>query len=205
MVGLLGKKLGMTQVFDENGRVTPVTVLQIEPNLVVGERTRDKNGYNSVILGAEKGTNISKPVLGQFPDGTEPRKEVVEVRDFDGEYTVGESIGIELFDNIRYVDVVGLSKGKGYQGVMKRHGFSGGRKTHGSKFHRANGSTGLAASPSKVFKGTKMPGRMGHDRVTMQNLQIVRVDQERGVLFIKGSVPGVRQGFVLIKRAKKKG
>ena len=205
MLGLIGRKLGMTQVFDERGVLTPVTVIKIEGNQVVGERNEENNGYNAVVMGAVdvKENRVSKPYAGQFGNGALKRY-LVEMRDFEGEYEVGATLGAELFKDITFVDITGTSKGKGYQGVMKRHGFSGGRKTHGSKFHRGLGSTGMAATPSKVLKGTKMPGRMGDERKTIQNLRVVKVDEERQFLLVKGAVPGPRKGIVIIKKAKKK-
>ena len=133
-----------------------------------------------------------------------PKRHIFEVRDFDGEYTVGEGLDVTLFEDVDFIDVVGTSKGKGYQGVMKRHGFGGGRKTHGSKFHRANGSTGQAAWPSRVLKGTKMPGRMGGAQTTMQNLRVVQVDSTEQTIMVLGAVPGPKNGTVLIMPARKK-
>ncbi len=208
MLGLIGKKVGMTQVFDETGALLPVTVIRIEPNLVVEQRTIARNGYDAVVLGAHaiKSSRVTKPVQGQFDrNSLEPRRHVVEFRDFDRECAVGDSLGVDLFADAGFVDVIGTSKGKGFQGVMKRHGFGGGRKTHGSKFHRENGSTGMAAWPSRVIKGTKMPGRMGGERTTMQSLRVVAVDVERQMLLVNGSVPGTKDGYVLVRKAKKKG
>lgn len=206
MVSLIGKKIGMTQVFTENGTLVPVTVLQFDSNYVVGQRTPEKNGYSAVIIGAEKvkEQRATKPYIGQFPDEIGPLRNVLEFRDFGKEVAVGDELGLDLFENSVYVDVVGTSKGKGFQGVMKRHNFGGGRKTHGSKFHRANGSTGMAASPSKVHKGTKMAGRMGGDNVTVQNLKIVQVDHENRVMLVRGAVPGTRNSMVVVSTAKKK-
>jgi large subunit ribosomal protein L3 len=206
MLGLIGKKVGMTQVFDDDGVLTPVTVIKIEPNLVVGEKTEDKCGYEAKVLavGEVKPSKLTKPRLGQFGEDMTPKKKVMEFRDFDHECAVGDTLDLNLLSNYRYVDVIGSTKGKGYQGVMKRHGFGGGRKTHGSKFHRANGSTGMAASPSKVIKGTKMPGRMGNVRRTVQSLRLVRLDAEKQIILVKGSVPGTRNSFLIIRGAKKK-
>lgn len=206
MVGLIGKKLGMTQVFDEAGALTPVTVIKIDENVVVGNRTVEKNGYNACILGSidKKSKGATKPYAGQFPDGITPKKFLKEMRDFDQDLEIGSTVGLELLQDIAYVDVIGTSKGKGYQGVMKRHGFSGGRKTHGSKFHRGLGSTGMAAWPSKVHKGSKMPGRMGNTRVSAMNLRVVKIDVDKKVLLVKGAVPGVPNGMVLVRNAKKK-
>lgn len=205
MLGLIGRKVGMTQVFDERGVLTPVTVIKIEDNQVVGERNEEKNGYNAVVLGAvdEKATRVTKPYAGQFGKLT-PKKHLVELRDFESDYEVGKNMGAELFNDVKFVDIQGTSKGKGYQGVMKRHGFSGGGMTHGSKFKRGLGATGMAADPSKVHKGTKMPGRMGGDKTTVQNLRLVRVDEEKQFILVKGAVPGPRKGIVLVTKAKKK-
>lgn len=204
MIGLLGKKVGMTQIFDDAGHLVPVTVLEVEPNLVVGKRTPERDGYSAVILGAgeQKEKRISKPVRGQYGD-SKPRKTMAEFRDFDHECEVGDELNVSLFSDIRFVDVIGRSKGKGYQGVMKRHNFGGGRKTHGSKFHRANGSTGMAAWPSRVIKGTKMPGRMGSERSTMLNLRVERVDVENNLLLVRGAVPGNGDGVIRIRPAVK--
>lgn len=206
MLALMADKIGMTQVFDEKGVLIPVTVIHVRPNVVVGERNVKKHGYNAVILGSDtvKEGKLSKPVLGQFPKGVKPQKNIMEVRDFDKKCKVGEELGVELFDGITYVDVRGISKGKGYQGVMKRHGFGGGRKTHGSKFHRAGGSTGMAAWPSKVLKGTRMAGRMGGVNRTIQNLRIVKLDKEKSVLLVKGAVPGRNRNKILVMKSKKK-
>jgi len=206
MIGLIGKKVGMTQIFDEDGELTPVTVIEIEPNVVIEQREEEKHGYSAVVLGAldKKASRVNKPETGQFKDGVSPKKHIVEFRDFSKECAVGDSLGLEIFNELRFVDVVGTSKGKGYQGVMKRYNFSGGRATHGSKFHRANGSTGMAAWPSKVIKGTKMPGRMGGERSTVQNLRIVKIDQEKNVILVKGAVPGSRNSVVLVQQSKKR-
>jgi len=206
MIGLIGTKIGMTQVFDERGTLTPVTVIQFDENVVVGERTEEKNGYNAVVLGAcdMKEQRATKPYKGQFTDNIKLKHHLVEFRDFEKECKPGDTLGVELFQDLHFVDVQGFSKGKGYQGVMKRHGFSGGRKTHGSKFHRGLGSTGMAASPSKVHKGTKMPGRMGDKKVTVQNLEIVKVDTDKKAILVKGAVPGRRKGIVVVRDAKKK-
>lgn len=202
---MIGRKVGMTQVFDERGTLTPVTVVKIEDNVVIGERTLERDGYTACILGSidSRAGVVSRPVSGQFPEGTSAKRIIREFRDFDRECSRGDVLGVDLFKDVELVDVIGVSKGKGYQGVMKRHGFGGGRKTHGSKFHRAGGSTGMAADPSRVIKGTKMAGRMGADRVTVQNLAVVRVDEDRRVLLLRGAVPGTENGVVLVREAKK--
>ena len=206
MLGLIGRKVGMTQVFDERGVLTPVTVIKIEENVVVGERNEEKNGYNAKLIGAfdKKAKHVTKPYGGQFGDKISPKAVLMEMRDFEGDISVGSSFGIELIKDLSFVDIEGTSKGKGYQGVMKRHGFGGGRATHGSKFHRGLGGTGMAATPSRTFKGTKMPGRMGGVRSSVQNLRVVKVDEEKQVLMVKGAVPGPNKGMVIVKKAKKK-
>lgn len=206
MLGLVGKKIGMTQVFDESGLLIPVTVIKVEPNIVVGQRTKERHGYDAVVLGTfnVKKNKLKKPIAGQFAKGIEPVKVLREFRDFDHECKIGDKLGVELFEKISFVDVKGATKGKGYQGVMKRHGFAGGVKTHGSKFHRAGGSTGQAAWPSKVLKGTKMAGRMGNSGHTIQNLKVIRIDKEKEVMLINGAVPGAPNNTVVITRAFKK-
>jgi len=206
MLSLIGKKLGMTQVFDEAGFVTPVTVIKIENNFVVAKRTIEKNGYEACLIGASsiKESKVSKPYAGQFPEGIDPTKILMEMRDFEAECKIGDNLGVELLERCDFVDVVGNSKGKGFQGVMKRHGFSGGRATHGSKFHRGLGGTGMAATPSRVFKGTKMPGRMGNEKVSVQNLEVVRIDSDNQLILVKGAVPGPKNGMVLVKESLKK-
>lgn len=205
MVGLIGKKIGMTQVFSEEGLVIPVTVIKVEPNFVVKERTLEKDGYRSLVLGSIdlKEKNLSKPYKGQFSPDILPKKYLVEFRDFTGSYKEGDSLGLELFESVSFVDVTGTSKGKGFQGAMKRYGFAGGGSAHGSKFHRALGGTGQNTKPSKVFKGKKMAGRMGNERKTIESLEVVQVDLERKAILVKGAVPGVKGGLVLIRNAKK--
>jgi large subunit ribosomal protein L3 len=208
MLSLIGQKVGMTQVFDETGVLTPVTVIRVKPNVVVDQRTEERDGYTAVVLGTDeaKPSRLSKPVVGQFEKaGVAPQKLLMEFRNFDHECAVGDSLSVELLQDAAFVDVSGTTKGKGYQGVMRRHGFSGGRKTHGSKFHRANGATGMAATPSRTIRGTKMAGRMGADRRTVQNLRVVKVDAEKGAILVRGAVPGVRDGYLVVSTARKKG
>jgi len=206
MLGLIGRKVGMTQVFDADGSLTPVTVINIEDNVVVNIRDAEKNGYEALVIGSVdmKKNRVRKPYSGQFKNDIAPKKFLVEMRDFEKECELGETLGVDLFEGLEYVDVVGVSKGKGYQGIMKRHGFHGGPKTHGSKFHRENGSTGQSAYPSKVARGTRMPGRMGGDKCTVQNLKVVRVDAENKVLLVRGAVPGAPMTALIVKKSKKK-
>lgn len=206
MLGLIGKKIGMTQVFDSDGRLTPVTVIKIEGNVVVADRTEEKNGYNAVVLGSidKKKSTTTKPYAGQFTDVCEPKQHLAEIRDFSYDAKVGDVLGVDIFKDINFVDVTGTSKGKGFQGVVKRYGFGGGRASHGSKFHRGIGGTGQSATPGKTFKGRRMAGHMGNERTTVQNLKVVRVDEELQVLLVKGAVPGPRQSVVIVKKAIKK-
>ena len=210
ITGILGTKLGMTQVFDENNRVVPVTVVQAGPNWVTQVRTPDKDGYTAVQLafGAIDPRKVNKPETGHFTKaGTTPRRHLVELRTSDAaEYTVGQEITASVFDAGALVDVVGTSKGKGTAGVMKRHGFHGLGASHGTqRKHRSPGSIGGCATPGRVFKGLRMAGRMGNARVTTQNLTVHRVDAENGLLLIKGAVPGPRGGLLLVKTAAKGG
>ncbi|MDR0785184.1 MAG: 50S ribosomal protein L3 [Treponema sp.] len=206
MLGLMAKKVGMTQVFDEQGNLIPVTALRFDPNVVVAQKNKEKDGYNAVVLGVDdkKKNRITKPYAGQFPEGVAPKKHLREVRDFDEEVEVGASLGVEVFEGCRYVDVTGVSKGKGFQGVMKRHGFQGGRYSHGSKFHREPGSTGQSTYPSKTFKNVKLPGRMGREKVTVLSQRVVKIDVEKQLMLVRGAVPGVNKNIVFVRAAVKK-
>lgn len=206
MKGLIAKKVGMTQVFDEDGNLTPVTVIHVEPNKVVALKDKETFGYDAVVLGVDekKKSTVTKSYAGQFPENVAPVKHLKEFRDFDGEVKVGDEVGVELFESTRYLDVTATSKGKGFQGVMKRWGFHGGRSTHGSKFHREPGGTGQCTSPGRCFKNIKLPGRMGRERVTVQNLRIVKIDPELKVVMVRGSVPGNKDCALIIKSAVKK-
>ena len=210
MKGILGTKLGMTQVFDENNRVVPVTVVKAEPNVVTQVRTQEKDGYTAVQLaaGAIDPRKVNKPVAGHFAKaGVTPRRHLVELRTADaGEYTVGQEITAEVFEAGAVVDITGTSKGKGTAGVMKRHNFKGLGSSHGTqRKHRSPGSIGGCATPGRVFKGLRMAGRMGHERVTTQNLKVHKIDVENGLLLIKGAVPGPKGGLVFVKTAAKGG
>lgn len=207
MKGLIAKKVGMTQIFDENGNLLPVTVIRVDPNVVIGTRTKEKNGYNAVILGAGdmKPKHVTKPYGGQFPEGVTPKKVLKEFRDFEkDDVKVGDQLGVELFDGIRFVDVTATSKGKGFQGVMKRWGMHGGRASHGSKFHREQGGTGQCTTPGHCFKGVRMPGHMGNKRVTVQNLRVVRIERELNSILVCGAVPGIPECTLIVKSAIKK-
>ncbi|MDR1970683.1 MAG: 50S ribosomal protein L3 [Treponema sp.] len=206
MLGLLAKKVGMTQVFDDDGNLVPVTVLRFDPNIVVAQKTEEKDGYSAVVVGVDdkKKHLVTKPYGGQFPENITPKKTLRELRNFEKEVAVGDSLGAELFEGCRYVDVSGVSKGKGFQGVVRRYGFGGGRRTHGSKFHREPGSTGQSTYPHRTFKNVKLPGRMGRERVTVLSLRVVKLDTEKQLIMIGGSVPGVNKGLVLVRAAVKK-
>lgn len=206
MLGLMAKKVGMTQVFDKMGNLVPVTVLRIDPNVVIARKSEEKDGYNAVLLGVddEKKNLITKPYAGQFPKNITPKRYIREIRDFEKEVAVGDLLGVELFENCRYVDVTGISKGKGFQGVVKRYGFGGGRRTHGSKFHREPGSTGQSTYPGKTFKNVKLPGRMGREQVTILSQKVVSVDVDKHLILIHGAVPGVNKRLVLVRVAVKK-
>jgi large subunit ribosomal protein L3 len=206
MIGIIGRKIGMTQVFDETGRVVPVTVVQVAPNLVVSKKTAEKDGYNAILVGVyeKKKTRVTKPYAGLFPEGTAPTKILREFRDFEKEIEVGQSFDVSILDGVRFVDVIAKSKGKGFQGVVKRWGFEGGRATHGSKFHREPGSTGNSTYPHHSFKNIKMPGHMGNERVTVQNLKVVRVDAAKGMVLIRGALPGPRNCDVIVRKSIKK-
>lgn len=207
--GLIARKMGMTRIYSDNGDHLPVTVMQLEGCQVVGQRTPEKNGYAAVQLGAgaKKAKRVSKAERGQFAKANvEPKAKVVEFRVApENMINVGEELTADHYFAGQFVDVTGTSIGKGFAGAMKRHNFGGLRATHGvSISHRSHGSTGQCQDPGKVFKGKKMAGHMGATRVTTQNLQVVRTDAERGLILIKGAVPGPKSGWVLIKDAVKK-
>ena len=206
--GLLGTKLGMTQVWDENNRIVPVTVIEAGPNVVTQVRTPETDGYSAVQLafGAIDPRKVNKPDGGHFAKaGVTPRRHVVELRTDDAsEYTVGQELKADVFEAGAVVDVTGTSKGKGNAGVMKRHGFAGLRASHGvHRKHRSPGSIGGCATPGRVFKGLRMAGRMGSDRVTTQGLTVHSVDAERNLILVKGAVPGPKGALVLIRDAAK--
>jgi large subunit ribosomal protein L3 len=208
MKGLLGEKLGMTQVWDENNRVVPVTVVKAGPCVVTQVKTPEQDGYSSVQIafGAIDPRKVNKPKQGHFAKaGVTPRRHLVELRTEDAsEYTLGQELGVDTFEVGQTVDVVGTTKGKGYAGVMKRHGFAGVSASHGAhRNHRKPGSIGACATPGRVFKGVRMAGRMGVARQTTQNLEIHAVDAENGLLLIKGAVPGPKGGLVLVRTAAK--
>ncbi|MFV0257913.1 MAG: 50S ribosomal protein L3 [Acidimicrobiales bacterium] len=206
---IVGHKVGMTQIWDENNRVIPVTVLSVTPCRVVQIKTRATDGYSAlqVTTGDKDARKLTKPEAGHFARaGVAPGTELVELRlDDVSEYQIGQELTAELFAPGEMVDAIGTSKGKGFTGVMKRHNFAGQRATHGAHLvHRMPGSVGQCATPARVFKGVRMAGRSGSARVTTQSLQVVQADPEKGVLVIKGSVPGPKGGTVVIRNAVKK-
>jgi large subunit ribosomal protein L3 len=210
MKGILGTKLGMTQVFDENNRIVPVTVVKAGPNVVTQIRSQEKDGYAAVQIafGAIAPRKVNKPERGHFDKaGVTPRRVLAELRTNDAaDYTLGQEITVEVFEAGAVIDVTGTTKGKGTAGVMKRHGFKGLGASHGTqRKHRSPGSIGGCATPGRVFKGLRMAGRMGNARVTTQNLTVHQVDAESGLILLKGAVPGPKGGLVFLKTAAKGG
>jgi large subunit ribosomal protein L3 len=205
MSGLIGKKVGMTSIFDDNGKNIPCTVIEAGPCVVTQVRTEEVDGYNALQLGfddkAEKRAN--KAEMGHFKKaGSSTKKKVVEFRDFEGDFKLGETVGVDVFVEGEFVDVSATTKGKGFQGVVKRHGFAGvGQATHGQHNRlRAPGSIGAASYPARVFKGIKMAGRMGGTKVTVQNLRVLKVVPEKNLLVLKGCVPGHKNAYLTIEK-----
>ncbi len=204
--GILGKKLGMTQVFDESGNVVPVTVIKAGPCVVMQVKTEENDGYEALQLGFEdkKRARANKPETGiARKSGTEPKNFVREIRQPVGDYKEGDVIDLRAFSDAQYVDVTGITKGKGFAGVVKRWGFQGYPASHGAKMHRGPGSIGQSSDPSRVFKGMKMPGHMGNRRCTVKRLPVVKADPERNLLFVKGGVPGTSYLIVRISKGTK--
>lgn len=212
---MMGKKRGMMQLFDEKGNVVVCTVIQAEPNVITQIKTKETDGYHAVQLGFEKvvgktqytiEARTGKPQVGHFKKaGVEPRRHLLESRmDSNEEYSVGQEIGVDIFSDVEFVDATAISKGKGYQGVMKRHNFAGGPASHGSGFHRHAGATGMRSTPGRGLPGGKKAGHMGCERITVQNLQVVKVDPENNIILVKGQVPGPRNGLVYLTKAVKK-
>jgi len=206
--GLLGKKLGMTQVWDANNKLVPVTVVEITPNVVTQLRSQEVDGYTAVQIayGQIDPRKVTQPLTGHFEKaGVTPRRHLTELRTDDtSEYSLGQELTVDIFEPGKKVDVVGTSKGKGFAGVMKRHNFKGVSASHGShRNHRKPGSIGASSTPSRVFKGMRMAGRMGGDRVTVLNLTVHSVDLDKGILLVKGAVPGARGRIVFVRNAVK--
>lgn len=205
MSGLIGKKIGMTSIFSADGKNTPCTVLECKPNIVTEVKTLERDGYEALQLGYEdiKEKHLAKPQIESFKKNkVTPKRKLVEFRYFPELLKLGEEINVELFQEGDYVDVIGTSKGKGFQGVVKRHGFAGvGQATHGQHNRlRAPGSIGAASYPSRVFPGTRMAGRMGGDRVKIQNLKVLKVDTDKNLIIVNGAVPGAKNSYILIEK-----
>jgi large subunit ribosomal protein L3 len=205
MSGIIGKKVGMTSIFDANGKNIPCTVIEAGPCVITQVKTPETDGYNALQLGFEdqKESRVNKPTMGHFKKaGAAPKKKLVEFRDFDGEHKLGDAITVEIFEEGEFVDVAGTSKGKGFQGVVKRHGFGGvGDATHGQHNRmRAPGSIGAASYPARVFKGMRMAGQMGNKRVKVTNLQVMKVFPEKNLLVVKGAIPGPKNSYVIVEK-----
>ena len=202
---IIGKKVGMTQIFDESGKVIPVTVIEAGPCVVTQKKTTEKDGYNAVQLGFEdvKESKLTKPELGHLKKADVALKKHLKEFKLENaaEMNVGDVVKADMFVEGDFVDVTGTSKGKGFAGVIKRHGFAGGPGGHGAHFHRAPGSVGQCATPSRVFKGVRMPGHMGCDTVTVRNLEVVRIDEEQNLILVKGGIPGGKNGIVRVRMA----
>ncbi|MGI6045672.1 MAG: 50S ribosomal protein L3 [Eggerthellaceae bacterium] len=202
---IYGKKVGMTQIFDENDRVVPITVIQAEPNQVCQIKTAETDGYEAVQLGfgAVKEQKLNKPMAGHFKkQNVEPKRYLREVRvDSAADHSLGEEVTVAAFEDVKKVDVTGVSKGKGFAGVMRRHGFGGGPGGHGAHFHRAPGSIGMCATPSRVLRGLRLPGHMGCDVVTVKNLDLVRIDVDQNLILVRGAIPGGKNGIVRVRMA----
>lgn len=203
--GLIGKKVGMSQIFDEDGRVIPVTLIKAGPCVVVQVRNRDRDNNEAVQLGLVESINpkrISKPLKGHLEKAGAGSVRVLKEFKYSGDESMepGQQVTVDIFDGVDKVNVTGKSKGKGFQGVVKRHGFSGGKATHGSMFHRAPGAIGQCASPSRVFPGKRMPGQMGNKKVSIRGLKVVSIDKENNLLVVKGAVPGGRGSYVFINK-----
>ncbi|MCB1072068.1 MAG: 50S ribosomal protein L3 [Chlamydiales bacterium] len=208
---LMGKKKGMTRIYDEKGNLIVCTVIAAEPNVIVQVKDKDKDGYQAIQLGAikvpeSKKKNLSKPLVGHFARAkVEPRRHLLESRiENTEEFQLGQEIGIDYFSDTEFVDVCGTSKGKGFQGVIKRHNFGGGPGAHGSGFHRTAGSTGMRSTPGRSLPGVKKAGQMGSQKVTTENLKVVRVDAEKQIILVKGAVPGAKNSLLYIRKSVKK-
>ena len=208
MKGLIGKKLGMTSIYDENGSAVPVTVLEVGPCVVVQRKDEERDGYSAIQLGyaEQKEQRLNKPNLGHYKKaGVEAHRVLREFRvAADSEVAIGDVVDVRVFEDVNFVDVVATGKGRGFQGVVKRYDYGGGRASHGGGWLRRTGSIGMCEFPGRVFKGKKMPGHMGSKRVTTQNLRVMQVRVEENLILIKGSIPGANGGIVMVKEALKK-
>ena len=205
MSGIIGKEVGMTSIYDVNGKNIPCTVIEAGPCVVTQVKTTETDGYNALQLGFgdQKEHRMNKPQMGHFKkSGSTPKKKIVEFRDFVGEHALGSTVSVDIFQEGEFVDVAGTSKGKGFQGVVKRHGFRGvGDATHGQHNRlRAPGSIGAASYPARVFKGMRMAGQMGNERVKVTNLQVMKVFPEKNILVVKGAIPGAKNSYVIVEK-----
>jgi len=204
---IIGRKIGMTQIFAEDGAAVPVTVVEVEPSIVVQKKSVEKDGYDAVQLayGRIKQSKVTKPLQGHFEKANKGYFRVLKEMHCDQiqEFELGQEVTVDVFESGEMVDITGTTKGKGFAGVIKRHGFGGGRATHGSMFHRAPGSIGASAYPSRVFKGKKLPGQMGNKQKTVKNLMIWSIRSEKNLMLVKGAVPGARNGYLFIKQSAK--
>lgn len=204
----IGRKVGMTQVFSENGNLIPVSVIEFEPQVIVQKKTTENDGYEAIQVGFGdiKAKNVRKPRQGHFGKaGVEPKKYLREIKvESTEEYNIGDNYDPNVFEAGEFVDITGTSKGKGTQGMVKRHNFQRGRETHGSKMHRTAGGMGAASYPARVWKNHRMAGKMGNKRVTVQNLEVIRVDNENNFMLVKGAIPGPKKGLVYVKETVKK-
>jgi large subunit ribosomal protein L3 len=205
---LIGKKVGQTTLFEENGKATHVTVLEVGPCVVIQKKTKEKEGYNALQLGfsEKKEKHTTKALQGHFrKSGATPKRILKEVQVEDATpFQVGQAFTVENLKDVNWVDVTGVSKGKGFQGVVRRHGFRGGRNSHGSMFHRAPGGIGASSDPSRVYPGTRMPGHMGTQKNTILNLKVIKVDADNNLLFVKGTIPGADGGIITVRPSVKK-
>jgi large subunit ribosomal protein L3 len=199
---ILGKKIGMTQIFNDEGEVLPVTIVEAGPCSIIQKKTEEVDGYSAIQLGFEdiKENRVNKPLMGHFDKyGVEPKRYIKEVRvDVDDEYQIGEDIKVDIFEEGDKIDVTGVSKGKGFSGTVKRWNFTIGPKSHGSRNYRLPGAIGAGSDPARVFKGQKMAGRMGREKVTIQNLEVVKIDPEKNILAVKGAIPGPKKSLVFV-------
>lgn len=205
MKGILGRKAGMTQVFTHDGKLIPVTVVEVEPNVVMQVKTVEKDGYNAIQLGVfeKKEKNSNKPAVGHAKKAnTTPKRFLKEIRDVEGSYNLGDQLSANIFEAGEVVDVTGTSKGKGFEGTIKRHNQSRGPMTHGSRYHRGPGSLGTML-PKRVLKGKNLPGHMGHETITIQNLEIIEANADENYILVSGNIPGAKNSLVLIKQAVK--
>jgi len=206
MKGIIGRKIGMTRIFDSTGLAIPVTVIEAGPCPVVQIKTKERDGYSAIQLGFQETRKATKPLLGHFEKNKiSPQSILSEFPIEDQEnYNLGQTIKVDIFSEVDRVDITGISKGRGFAGVVKRHGFAGGPKTHGqTDRHRAPGAIGSSTYPGRVWKGMRMAGHMGNERVTVQNLKVIKVDKERNLLLVKGAVPGANKGYLIIRKSKK--